>query len=207
MTAAVLVRQRLRRPSGVAAAERPLTPVTRKRRRHRRQAMEAFCFGNVEKHTGRLEADGRYDDETRENLDEAGGSSFAQDAKTAGLGVTDADEAAAAGMEAPAVDPQWVNSAEQEPIAADGPDRGSGHRQHRWRARYCGAGQASMKTRTARIMTRSIVMSTVVSMSTGLLKIITRDTGSLAPCALSGRSQCDSHREGPRPRRRTNETL
>ena len=87
--------------------------------------MEAFCFGNVEKHTGRLEADGRYDDETRENLDEAGGSSFAQDAKTAGLGVTDADEAAAAGMEAPAVDPQWVNSAEQEPVAADGPDRGS----------------------------------------------------------------------------------
>eukprot|EP01045_Picozoa_sp_COSAG04_P015514 COSAG04_NODE_1230_length_7679_cov_1.728232_2_plen_395_part_00 len=55
-----------------------------------------FVFGNVEKGTGRLEADGRYDDETRENLDEAGHSAFAQDAKADGLGLTRADEMAAA---------------------------------------------------------------------------------------------------------------
>ena len=93
--------------------------------------MESFCFGNVEKDTGRLEADGRYDDETRENLDEAGGSSaFGQDAKSDGLGVTDADEAAGAGMEAPDVGPsaapQWGESpCEQDPTGAGGSDRGS----------------------------------------------------------------------------------
>lgn len=93
--------------------------------------MESFCFGNVEKDTGRLEADGRYDDETRENLDEAGGSSaFGQHAKSDGLGVTDADEAAGAGMEAPDVGAsaaaQWgESSVERDPTGAGGPDRGN----------------------------------------------------------------------------------